>query len=48
MSHDEEAYKISRRNLGEYDSGNRTIKKEDIIKDIATIDVDYTDECEVQ
>ncbi|MGE6611854.1 Panacea domain-containing protein [Peribacillus sp. NPDC076916] len=47
MSHDEEAYKISRHRLGEYDRGNRIIKKEDIVKDSTTLGVDYSNECEV-
>ncbi|MDQ0412742.1 Panacea domain-containing protein [Mesobacillus stamsii] len=48
MSHDEDAYKISRQGLGPKEIGTRTIKKSDIIKDIITFDSDYSDECEVR
>lgn len=48
LSHDEEAYKISRRGLHPSDRGDRPIKKDDIIEDINLLDSDYSYEREVQ
>jgi uncharacterized phage-associated protein len=48
LSHSENAYKIARKGLNQYDRGDRTINKDDIINDILTKDTDYYFDCEVQ